>query len=168
MGDGSVSEKSHPTSVKAVPRLKDDLRALKTLTESETPPLRLVRPSTVRSVRYGFGDASGAGFGSTLSAPGAILYRHGIWGDDDSARSSNWRELTNLVEKLELEAMEGRLRGCEIFLFTDNSMAEAAFFKGTSSSILLFNLVLRLRKLEVDQQCLLHLVHVAGTRMIGQ
>jgi hypothetical protein len=64
--------------------------------------------------------------------------------------------------------MEGRLRGCEIFVFTDNSMAEAAFLKGTSSSILLFNLVLRLRKLEVDQQCLLHLVHVAGTRMIGQ
>ena len=168
MGDGSVSEKSHPARVKAVPRLKDDLRALETLTESEIPPLRLVCPSTVCSVQYGFGDASGAGFGSTFSAPGEILYRHGIWGADDSGRSSNWRELTNLVETLELEAMEGRLRGCEIFVFTDDWMAETAFFKGTSSSILLFNLVLRLRKLEVDQQCLLHLVHVAGTRMIGQ
>jgi hypothetical protein len=168
MGNGSVTEQSHPARVKAVPRLKDDLRALLTLTESENPPLRLVRPSMVRSVRYGFGDASGAGFGSTFSAPGEILYRHGIWGNDDSGRSSNWRELTNLVETLELEAMEGRLHGCEIFMFTDNSTAEAAFFKGTSSSILLFNLVLRLRKLEVDQQCLLHLVHVAGTRMIGQ
>jgi hypothetical protein len=27
---------------------------------------------------------------------------------------------------------------------------------------------LRLRKLEVEQQCLLHVIHVAGTRMIGQ
>jgi hypothetical protein len=37
--------------------------------------------------------------------------------------------LTNLVETLELEAMEGhRLCGCEIFVFTDNLMAEAAFF----------------------------------------
>jgi hypothetical protein len=168
MVDGSESKKIHPTRVKAVPRLKDDLRALKTLTESEVPPLRLVHSSMVRLVRYGFGDASRAGFGSTFSAPGAILYRHGIWGDDDSGRSLNWRELTNLVEMLELEAMEGRLHGCEIFVFTDNSTAEAAFFEGTSSSILLFNLVLRLRKFEVDQQCSLHLVHVAGTRMIGQ
>jgi hypothetical protein len=123
----------------------------------------------VRSVCYGFGDASRAGFGSTLSAPGAIVYQHGIWGDDNLARSLNWRELINLVETLELEAMERRLCGCEIYVFMDNLTAEVAFFKGTSSSILLFNLVLRLRKLEVDQQCLLQLVHVAGgTRMIGQ
>jgi hypothetical protein len=47
-------------------------------------------------------------------------------------------------------------------------MAELAFFRGTSSSERLFLLVLRLRKLEVEEQCLLHLVHVAGTRMIGQ
>jgi hypothetical protein len=153
----------HPSKVKAVPRLKDDLRALTLLTSSESPPLRLVRPCKVRSVRYGFGDASGSGFGSTFSAPGAILYRHGIWGDDGADKSSNWRELTNLVETLELEAMEGRLQGSEVFVFTDNSTAEAAFFKGTSSSPLLFDLVLRLRKLEVAQQCLLHVVHVAGT-----
>jgi hypothetical protein len=73
MGDGSVSEESHPTRVKVVRRLKDGLRALKTLTESEILPLRLVHPSTVHSVQYGFGDASGAGFGSTFSAPGAIF-----------------------------------------------------------------------------------------------
>jgi hypothetical protein len=28
--------------------------------------------------------------------------------------------------------MEGRLRGCEIFVFSDKSTAEAAFFKGTA------------------------------------
>ena len=70
-----------PSRVKAVPRLKDDLRALAELTESVTPPLRLVRPRSVCSVRYGFGDASGSGFGSTFSSPGVILYRHGVWGD---------------------------------------------------------------------------------------
>jgi hypothetical protein len=54
-------------------------------------------------------------------------------------------------------------------LRTTASTAEAAFFKGTSSRILLFDLVLRLRKLEVAHRCMLHLVHVAGTsRMIGQ
>ena len=70
-----------------------------------------------------------------------------VWGDDGNGKSSNWRELTNLVETLEGEAREGRLQGCEVFVFTDNSTAEAAFFKGTSSSILLFDLVLRLRKI---------------------
>lgn len=55
-----------------------------------------------------------------------------------------------------------------MFLFTDNTTAEAAFFRGTSSSERLFGLVLRLRELEVEEKCLLHLVHVSGTRMIGQ
>jgi hypothetical protein len=163
-----INTDEHPSKVKAVPRLKDDLRALTLLTSSEAPPLRLVRPCKVCSVCYGFGDASGSGFGSTFTAPGAILYRHGIWGDDGADKSSNWRELTNLVETLELEAMEGRLQGCEVFVFMDNSTVEAAFFKGTSSSPMLFDLVWRLRKLEVAQQCLLHVVHVAGTCMIGQ
>jgi hypothetical protein len=138
-------------------------------TNGVTPPLRPVtRPNRVSSVRYGFGDASGSGFGSTYSNAGEIVHRHGVWGSDDEGRSSNWRELTNLVESLELEARESTLQGCEIFLFTDNSTAESAFFRGTSSSERLFLLVLRLRKLEVEERCLLHLVHVAGTRMIGQ
>jgi hypothetical protein len=166
--EGDKTSAGVPSRVKAVPRLKDDLRALSELTASVTPPLRLVRPRKVCSVRYGFGDASGSGFGSTFSSPGAVLYRHGVWGSDGDGRSSNWRELTNLVETLEGEAKEGRLQGCEVFVFTDNSTAEAAFFKGTSSSILLFDLVLRLRRLEVDQRCMLHVIHVAGTRMIGQ
>jgi hypothetical protein len=50
LGNGSAGETSHPARVKAVPRLKDDLRALETLTGNELPPLRLVRPSTVRLV----------------------------------------------------------------------------------------------------------------------
>jgi hypothetical protein len=138
------------------------------LTDSVIPPLRLVRPNRVGTVRYGFGDASGTGFGSTFSNPGEILYRHGVWGSDDEGMSSNWRELTNLVESLELEACESRLQGCEVFVFTDNTTAEAAFFRGTSSSERVFLLALRLRKLEVEERCLLHVIHVSGTRMIGQ
>jgi hypothetical protein len=122
----------------------------------------------VNSVQYGFGDASGSGFGSTFKIQQAVLYRHGIWGSDSDGKLSNWRELTNLVEALELEARESRLKGCEVFMFTDNSTVEAAFFRGTSSSERLFLLVLRLRKLEVNHQCLIHVIHVAGTRMIGQ
>ena len=55
-----------------------------------------------------------------------------------------------------------------MWLFTDNSTAESCFCKGSSSSQLLHELVLRLRKLEMEHSLNLHVVHVAGTRMIEQ
>jgi hypothetical protein len=60
------------------------------------------------------------------------------------------------------------LTGREIFMFTDNSTAERAYFKGTSSAEPLFELVLRMRKLEMAGEFKLHVIHVAGTRMIAQ
>jgi hypothetical protein len=64
---------------------------------------------------------------------------------------------------------EGLLAGHEIFLFTDNSAAERAYYyKGTSSAQPLFELVLWLRKLEMAGKFKLHVIHVAGTRMIAQ
>ena len=53
-----------------------------------------------------------------------------------------------------------------MFLFTDNTTAEYAFYKGNSSSEKLFSLVLRLRKLQMHGNITLHLIHIAGTRMI--
>jgi hypothetical protein len=48
------------------------------------------------------------------------------------------------------------------FLFTDNMTVESAFWKGSSSSPLLFELVLRLRQLEMRHNITLHVVHVSG------
>ena len=84
---------------------------------------------------------------------------------DDS--SSNLRELKNLVQTLE-KMDEKELEGVEMFLFTDNSTAEAAFYKGSSSSEWLFDLVVRLSVLEMTRNCKIHIIHVAGTRMIAQ
>ena len=50
-----------------VPRFKDDVGALLRLTNFALPPLRVVRPTQVVQVFYGFGDASGKQFGATLS-----------------------------------------------------------------------------------------------------
>ncbi|KAL7556742.1 hypothetical protein ACA910_008079 [Epithemia clementina (nom. ined.)] len=58
--------------------------------------------------------------------------------------------------------------GTEVFVFTDNSTAEAAFYKGTSKSKLLFDLVLRLCNLEMTGQLFVHVIWVARTRMIEQ
>ena len=87
------------------------------------------------------------------------------FGHSSSDKSSNYREMGNLVETLEAMASEKELSGCELFLFTDNSTAELAFFKGSLSSKDLFEL--RLRKLEMNQSCRIYVSHVAGTRMIA-
>ena len=73
-----------------------------------------------------------------------------------------------MTETLELMAAEGSLAGTELFLFTNNSTAESTFDKASSLSRLLFELVLRLGKLEMSESCKIHLSHVSGKRMIDQ
>ncbi|KAL7579146.1 hypothetical protein ACA910_019170 [Epithemia clementina (nom. ined.)] len=67
-----------------------------------------------------------------------------------------------LIQSNELKA------ATEVFVFTNNATAKSAFYKGTSKSKLLFNLVLRLRKMEMDGQLFVHIIWIAGTRMIEQ
>jgi len=94
--------------------------------------------------------------------------------------------MRNLVDLVQLElqddfsslgrlvqAVDGLLRdspspSAELFLFTDNSVAEGAFYRGTSSNPRLFDLVLRLRSLEMHSSLRLHVVHVSGERMVAQ
>ena len=167
---------------RAVPRLRSDLQALLRLTNFDLPPLRVVRPSLIVHVYYGFGDASGKQYGSTkvggyegrsrigdvVQGPEGVRYRLGVWSTTEEKESSNFKELTNLVASSEEEAEAGRLSNCEYFLFTDNETAEASFNKGSSSSPLLHDLVTRLKLLEMRHGMTTHVVHVAGTRMIAQ
>jgi len=152
----------------AAPRFKSDLEAPLELAEGERPQLRYVRSKRSLTAYYGFGDASSGGFGATIQRPGGLYGRYGLWGKDEEAQSSNYRELRNLVDTVEEEAVEGHLKESELWLFTDNSTAEGCFYRGGSSSKLLHELVLRLRKAEMKYGFTLHVVHVAGTRMISQ
>ena len=162
------AEAGAPSSVTAVPRLKQDVESLSSMMAMELPPKRLVRGGRILVAKYGFGDASGVGFGASWSTDKGVEYRYGVWGSDNIDKSSNYREMRNLVETVELMEENGDLNGIELFLFTDNSVAEAAMFKGSSSSRLLFELVLRLKKIEVRSSVRIHFIHVAGTRMIKQ
>jgi hypothetical protein len=117
-------------------------------------------------VEYGAGDASGGGLGSAFRKANGVVARAGLWGKEMDGSSSNFRELYNLVDAVEKECKAGRLEDAELLLFTDNSTAESAFYRGTSSSKLLFELVLRLRQIEMLYQLKVHLVHIPGTRMI--
>jgi hypothetical protein len=63
---------------------------------------------------------------------------------------------------LELQVQDGRLRN------SDNSTAEGVFYKGNSTSKKLFELVLRLQRMEMEGELILHVIHVASTRMIKE
>jgi hypothetical protein len=164
------------------PRFIDNIKALLRLTKFELPPLRVIRPSRVVHVYYGFGDASGKQFGATvlddynckarlskeMEDCHGVRFRIGLWTSSEEGESSNYKELSNLVQTITIEAGAGRLRNCKFFLFTDNSTAEGCFYKGTSKSKRLHSLVLSLRLLELEFGMTLHLVHISGKRMIAQ
>lgn len=50
-------------------------------------------------------------------------------------------------------------------MFTDNLVAEYAYYKGTSSSRTLFDLVLRMMKLQMVGDLILYATHISGNRM---
>jgi hypothetical protein len=158
-----------PVTVKAVPRLTHDIQTLEELTIGEVPLLRRVQACKTGCVLYGFDDASKAAFGATVQIKDQLLYQYGQWLSEIVEReSSNWRELSNLVlyfcKLVEAEDLEGY----KLFMFMDNSTAKAAFWKGTSVSPCLFELVLQLKHLKLEQDIILHVVHICGKRIIAQ
>ena len=160
-----------PDTVAKVPRYDGDIAALMELTKDKTPPRILARPLKGSKAAILFGDASGEGFGSSLWIYGSstVETEHGLWTRAYGARSSNFRELYNLVLRLEALVDNGTIEhGSEVFMFTDNSTAEAAFYRGTSSTKLLYELVLRTKRMEMRGCIFLRVVWVAGTRMIEQ
>ena len=163
-----VGKRNAPKEVDTVPRFKSDIQSLTVLLDSSTPPLRLIRGESVGKAIYGFGDASGKGFGSSWEVNGNVIFRFGIWGDEMEITSSNYKEASNDIKSVEAMGEQGLLEGTEVFFFTDNSTAEAIFFNGSSKSPLLFDLVLRLHKIEMCYKCKVHFIHCAGTRMISQ
>jgi hypothetical protein len=160
-------EPEQPVWVKAVPRLASDIGALQELCKADNPPLQRVRCANHANAYYGFGDASKSGFGATMQFGDEIKYKYGQW-SWESQESSNWRELNNLVEFAESKVLSKELEGCELFIFTDNTTTEVSFWKGSSKSRKLFDLVLGLRKLEMEHDMIIHVLHVSGKRMIAQ
>ena len=179
MGSESLGETTEsgndrpPNRVKMVPRMELDVAALEALTKDERPPKRTLRPIKEGAIaRYYFGDASGAGFGMSGWTPGDDLIEvdFGSWDQNKMAKtSSNFRELANIVMKVEQMFAEGKLNGLsETFIFTDNMHAESAFYRGTAKSPEVLRLMLRLHKILMHGDVFIHVVWVAGKRMIVQ
>jgi hypothetical protein len=64
--------------------------------------------------------------------------------------------------------LEGRLTWRKIFLYTDNQVAEGSYYRGTAASQSLFELVVELYILQMKYEIIMHVIWIAGTRMIQQ
>jgi hypothetical protein len=157
-----------PKSIAAAPRLRKDVDSLLKLFEQAIPSQVLIRAARVYTIIYGFADASGSGFGSTIMLNGNIKYRIGTWGSDTEDESSNYREFENVVDALREEEKEGNLVNAFIFIGTDNSTVECAIVKGNSSSEKLYELALEVRCIEMRNNAKMMISHIAGDRMRAQ
>ena len=157
-----------PDWIIPVPRFWTCLEVPIKFMKEENPPEVVVRSSNSILIIYGYADASRGGFGNSLLIKGELKYRIGTWVSDEGGNLSNWRELENLVSSMEDAGKKGWLWGATVLLATDNEVAERALYKGNSTDLKLFYLVVRLKKLELIFGCSLLITHAAGTRMIAQ
>ena len=107
----------YPDQVKPATMFSQDSKALIELTEDADAPILVVQSKKLYIVKYGFGDASGGGFGSSIQGPDGLEVTMGTWNERGSNKSSNFRELGNLVDRLENDAIEGKLNEVELFFF---------------------------------------------------
>jgi hypothetical protein len=157
---------SEPDLVAPVERLIQDVKALEELTNTLEPPKVDYRGREGLTAWYCPGDASGKGFGTALVMNGeGVLYESGMWTKKYAEESSNFREADNLVIRLEKEVRKKDMRGREIFVFTDNAVFESTYYKGYSQSKKLSDIAFRLHKLQREAGLILHVIHIAGTRM---
>ena len=122
--------------------------------------------SKSRWVSYGIGDASSNEYGVIVRIGEKLHYIDGQWTSAENEQTSNYRELYNLVNAVEKLYKEGLLKNCELFLYTDNSVADYAYYRGLSSSRFLILLILRLRKIQIAGDLILHVIHISGKRMM--
>ena len=90
-------------------RLLSDVKALVKLMASATPPRVKLRAQDVPQALYLQGDASGVGFGSAIIKKDGIMYESRTWTSEWADESSNFREVDNLVIKIEDLVREGKV-----------------------------------------------------------
>ena len=160
-------------------RFLHDLDYLAQLTEADSPPRQLYRARNTAAL-FVIGDASGKAKGAVVVTQFGLDYESGVWSQQWRGKSSNVREAENLTDRLErlagqlaigvVERLEGLNEGAgladhEVFVLTDNSAFEGAYYKGHSVSKELSDIVFCLYKAQRDGGFILHLLHISGKRM---
>jgi hypothetical protein len=152
-----------PGDVRPVARLRRDIACLLELTKSPQPPRQLYRAKHVTA--FVIGDASGTGKGVAVVEQYGVDYEAGPWKVQWRKESSNVREAENLTDRIERLSEGGTLFEHEVFVLTDNSAFEGAYYKGHSPSEKLNDIVFRLHKTERNGGFILRVLHISGKRM---
>jgi hypothetical protein len=153
-----------PVKVRAVPRLQRDVACLLELTGSRNPPQQLYQAKHVMAF-FVIGDASGLGKGVAVVEQYGVDYESGPWRMRWRKKSSSVREAENLTDRVERLVKDELLFEHEVFVMTENTALEGAYYKGHSPSEKLNDIVFRLHKAEWDGGFLLHVLHILGKRM---
>ena len=89
IGSANSTGLDPPSTVTPVPRFHQCLDVLERIFDEDLPPVVNVRSTSCLVLVYGFVDASGSGFGSTLLVKGKVKYRIGTWSSAEDSNSSN-------------------------------------------------------------------------------
>ncbi len=134
------------------------------LTQASDLPRQLYRARHVVAF-FVIGDASGAGKGVAFVEQYGVDYEAGPWKLQWRTESSNVREAENLTNQIERMTKVTTLLDHKVFVMTDNSAFEGAYYKGHSRSEKLNDIIFRLHKAERDGGFILHVIHISGKRM---
>ena len=134
---------------------------------------RIVRLHKAATLVPTFGDGSGTGTGGTFKLPNDVQLQmwKGKWRPTVYHFPSVWKELATLEEtllRIRASTDKASVRGTTVFYFTDNSGVYWIATAGSSKSLNLHKLITRIRRLELELNCYLQVVHVPGVILIEQ
>ena len=98
--------------------------------------------------------------------PGRLHARHGVWCEEHHCKSSNNRDMRNMVELVQEELEASRMEGVELIFLTKKYMAQAVYYQVNSSDKQIFELMLLLVYLDLRGCFVLQIIWVSGTREI--
>ena len=162
--DQARMDKGAPETLTPVECYVWDLVCLRELTSSAEPPKQLYQAKR-QAAFFVIGDAKGKGKGNAVVEQYGVNYESGAWNLEWREKSSNCREAANLKDRLEHLIADGALQNHEVFLITNNSAFEGAFYKGHSPTRELSDIVFRVHKAQREGGFVLRLIHISRKRM---
>jgi hypothetical protein len=94
----------------------------------------------------------------------------GVWSPKVYHFSSNWKELRTLKATLERARRQHRkeITGVTFFYFTDNIVTYYIVTSGSSTSPALHEIVEEIKRLEIELDLILEVIHLPGTTIITE
>ena len=85
------------------------------------------------------------------------------------SKNLNFRKAANLVTRLKWLIFDCQIeKGSEVFIITDNAVVKSTYFKGSTKVRPLHDMIVQLRKLELEGKLIVDFTWCSGSRMISQ